>query len=58
MTLVLLEKGLVLEASSPKIEDKQVPGVCIYIYIDILSIFAKARPIFTGAYLHRYTPEV
>ena len=26
MTLVLLEKGLVLEGSTPKIEDKQVPG--------------------------------
>ena len=29
MTLVLLEKGLVLEGSTPKIEDKQVPGACI-----------------------------
>ena len=27
MTLVLLEKGLVLEGSTPKIEDKQVPGI-------------------------------
>ena len=37
MTLVWLEKGLVLEASSPKIEDKQVPGVymCIYVYMYI-----------------------
>ena len=26
MTLVLLEKGLVLKGSTPKIEDKQVPG--------------------------------
>ena len=26
-TLVLLEKGLVLEGSTPKIEDKQVPGM-------------------------------
>ena len=26
MTLVLLEKGLVLQGSTPKIEDKQVPG--------------------------------
>ena len=29
MTLVLLEKGLVLEGSTPKIEDKQVPGIYI-----------------------------
>ena len=28
MTLVLLEKGLLLEGSTPKIEDKQVPGRC------------------------------
>ena len=33
MTLVLLEKGLVLEGSTPKIEDKQVPGMYISIYI-------------------------
>ena len=26
MTLILIEKGLVLEGSTPKIEDKQVPG--------------------------------
>ena len=32
MTLVLLEKGLVLEGSTPKIEDKQVPGIYIYIW--------------------------
>ena len=31
MTLVLLEKGLVLEGSTPKIEDKQVPGVYYFI---------------------------
>ena len=30
MTIVLLEKGLVLEGSTPKIEDKQVPGIYIY----------------------------
>ena len=30
MTLVLIEKGLVLEGWSPKIEDKQVPGIYIY----------------------------
>ena len=33
MTLVLNGKGLLLEGSNPKIEDKQVPGVYIYIYI-------------------------
>ena len=35
MTLVLLEKGLLLEGSTPKIEDKQVPGniVCVYMVI-------------------------
>ena len=26
MTLILIEKGLVSEGSTPKIEDKQVPG--------------------------------
>ena len=31
MTLVLLEKGLVLEGSAPKIQDKQVPGVYYFI---------------------------
>ena len=29
MTLVLLEKGLVLEGSTPKIVDKEVPGIYI-----------------------------
>ena len=33
MTPVLLGKDLVLEAWSPKIEDKQVPGIYIYIHI-------------------------
>ena len=32
MTLVLNGKGLLLEGSNPKIEDKQVPGMYIYIY--------------------------
>ena len=31
MTLVLVGKGLVLEGSTFKIEDKQVPGMYIYI---------------------------
>ena len=33
MSLAWIEKDLVLEGSSNKIEDKQVPGICIYIYI-------------------------
>jgi len=37
MTFVLLEKGLLLEGSTPKIEDKQVPG--IYIYVNIHHAF-------------------
>ena len=48
MTLVLLEKGLVLEGSTPKIEDKQVQGsyftpisrvkfACIYPFVFGLS---------------------
>ena len=32
-TLVLNGKGLLLEGSEPKIEDKQVPGIYTYIYI-------------------------
>ena len=32
MTPVLIGKDLVLEGSNPKIEDKQVPGIDIYIY--------------------------
>ena len=35
MTLILIEKGLVSEGSTPKIEDKQVPGIYNYIYIYI-----------------------
>ena len=31
MTLVLNGKGLLLEGSTPKIEDKQVPGIDMYI---------------------------
>ena len=33
MTLVLVGKDLVLEGLSLKIEDKKVPGICMYIYI-------------------------
>ena len=33
MTLVLIGKDLVLEASTTKIEDKQIPGIYIYIII-------------------------
>ena len=44
MTLVLLEKGLVLEGSNPKIEDKQVPGIYIYIYTRFFRIYAAASP--------------
>ena len=33
MTLVLNGKGLLLEGSHPKIEDKQVPGIHIFKYI-------------------------
>ena len=32
MALVLLGKDIVLEGSTTKIEDKQVPGVYIFIY--------------------------
>ena len=32
MNLVLNGKGLLLEGSNPKIEDKQVPGIYINIY--------------------------
>ena len=35
MTPVLIGKDLVLEGWSPKIEDKQVPGVYKYTYINI-----------------------
>ena len=31
MTLVLIGKGLLLEGSTPKTKDKQVPGIYIYI---------------------------
>ena len=54
MTLVLLEKGLVLEGSTPKIEDKQVPGIYIYthtifscLYIHIIS-YATFFPILSA----------
>ena len=33
MTHVLNGKGLLLEGSNPKIEDKQVPGIYTYIYL-------------------------
>ena len=35
MTLVLIAKDLVLEGSTIKIEDKQVPGIYIQIFIYI-----------------------
>ena len=41
MTLVLNGKGLFLEGSNPKIEDKQVPGIYIYIYISHLGKLKK-----------------
>ena len=33
MTLVLFGKGLLLQGSTTKIEDKQVPGICMYTFI-------------------------
>ena len=33
MTLVLIAKDLLLEGSSTKIEDKQVPGIYLYLYV-------------------------
>ena len=37
MTLVLNGKGLLLEGSNPKIEDKQVPGIYTYtVYMLVL----------------------
>ena len=33
MTLVLIGKDLVLEGSTTKIEDKQVPGIYIYMMV-------------------------
>ena len=50
MTLLLIGKGLLLEASPPQTKDKQVQGIyiyiCIYVYIrvcdtDIYSIFTQ-----------------
>ena len=35
MTPVLIGKGLLFDGSNPKIEDKQVPGIYLYIYINI-----------------------
>ena len=39
MTLVLTGKGLLLEGSNPKIEDKQVPGIYIYNVFSYSKIF-------------------
>ena len=44
MTLVLFEKGLVLEGSTPKIEDKQVAGTYMFIYIYILYSIYTLNP--------------
>ena len=42
MTLDLIGKDLVLEASTTKIEDKQVPGISyIYIYYNIFIYFVS-----------------
>ena len=35
MTLVLIGKDLVLKGSTTKIEDKQVPGIYIYIFVHV-----------------------
>ena len=39
MTRVLIVKNLVLKGSTTKIEDKQVPGIYIYIYTSIMSYY-------------------
>ena len=51
MTLVLNGKGLLLEGSNPKIEDKQVPGIYIYIYSGLIRHY-RALLIF----LHGFPP--
>ena len=53
MTLVLLEKGLVLEGSTPKIEDKQVPYIYIYIYTYIHIDFS-AHVLCSDTHIHFY----
>ena len=51
MTLVLIAKDLVLEGSTTKIEDKQVPGIyiynTIYIYVNYKSS-SKSQGTFLG----------
>ena len=61
MTLVLLEKGLLLEGSTPKIEDKQVPGVWLPGVDHFPSIFNRTeapkhlpKPLGNSASAHCY----
>ena len=48
MTLVLIGTDLVLEASTTKIEDKQVPGIYIYlhflVYIKYICVLSPIPP--------------
>ncbi len=44
MTLILNGKGLLLEGSTPKIEDKQVPGIYI-IYLPYTWILQRTNVI-------------
>ena len=64
MTLVFFGKGLVLEGSILKIEDKQVPGIYIYNYIYSILIhkyamrccditpWEQTHPLFLGLITH------
>ena len=51
MTLVLLEKGLVLEGSTPKIEDKEVPGIYIYIQDSMIPSSNNLQPPYRCPFL-------
>ena len=46
MTPVLIGKGFLLEGSSPKIEDKHVPGIYIYISLSLSpSLYGTGRSL-------------
>ena len=54
MTLVLNGKGLLLEGSNPKIEDKEVPGIYIYEYIYMNIYIYTYEYIYMNIYIYLY----
>ena len=53
MTLLLIGKGLLLEASPPQTKDKQVQGIYIYVYMCIYVCVIQISTVYSHNFLEQ-----